>query len=276
LLTTRFFALFYYHMTKMVYTQKDVQETRKIVYQQYQKSARVSLTFRKINDVWFLQYTNARKAVGYADGSGPWTKTIHLAKGEGVDLEGHFVMIGNKNSFDVTGLECFIRFTSRSHHSGSLKFITFLATLEWFGANVGNAFGRLPTKEAAWNETIKEVCHMFACRKSFPVHADDKKYVLDLYFPEVRLAIECDEQDHKDRDAKKELQRESAVARELKCSFYRFAPENEEITPLSVAGEIMFILMELKRGDFMDSSNVWKAPALDNLKNPLRIYEHEK
>ena len=50
------------------------------------------------------------------------------------------------------------------------------------------------------------------------------KYRVDLYFPEYKLAIECDEFDHKGRSPIKEKERENYICNIKKCKFIRFNP----------------------------------------------------
>jgi very-short-patch-repair endonuclease len=50
-------------------------------------------------------------------------------------------------------------------------------------------------------------------------------YSLDLYLPELRLAVECDEGGHGTYGAAKEREREQFVKDALGCSFLRFNPD---------------------------------------------------
>lgn len=51
------------------------------------------------------------------------------------------------------------------------------------------------------------------------------KYRIDLYFPEYRLAIECDENGHADRNPKKEAKRQAYIETTLGATFVRFNPD---------------------------------------------------
>ena len=55
-------------------------------------------------------------------------------------------------------------------------------------------------------------------------------YRIDLYFPEHKLAIKCDEYDHKDRDIKYEIRRQDFIEDQLNCSFIRYNPDAKDFT----------------------------------------------
>lgn len=47
-------------------------------------------------------------------------------------------------------------------------------------------------------------------------------YRIDLYLPCYKIAIECDEFDHRDRDPEYELARENFIRNALGCTFIRY------------------------------------------------------
>ena len=47
-------------------------------------------------------------------------------------------------------------------------------------------------------------------------------YRIDLYFPKHKLAIECDEFDHSDRDIEYEVKRQNNIEEKLGCTFNLF------------------------------------------------------
>lgn len=55
------------------------------------------------------------------------------------------------------------------------------------------------------------------------------KYRIDCYFPDMKLAVECDEHGHADRDKRKELQREIHIREALGCLFFRYNPHEEDV-----------------------------------------------
>jgi len=63
-------------------------------------------------------------------------------------------------------------------------------------------------------------------------------YNVDLYFPVYKLAVECDEQGHKDRNKEYEVKRESEITNMLKCNFIRFNPDSNNFNIFSVINKI--------------------------------------
>ena len=53
-------------------------------------------------------------------------------------------------------------------------------------------------------------------------------YRVDLYFPEYRLAIECDEFGHEDRDIGYEVTRQKYIENKLDCIFIRYNPDAKD------------------------------------------------
>jgi very-short-patch-repair endonuclease len=67
------------------------------------------------------------------------------------------------------------------------------------------------------------------------------RYKIDLYFPDIKLAIECDEHNHKNYkdgyDSKRQLKIESI----LNCKFIRFNPDEANFNIGSVINQIITI-----------------------------------
>jgi very-short-patch-repair endonuclease len=64
------------------------------------------------------------------------------------------------------------------------------------------------------------------------------EYRIDLYLPKYKLAIECDEYDHKDRDKLHEQTREKYITNTLKCTFIRFNPDAQNFNIFNVINKI--------------------------------------
>lgn len=69
-----------------------------------------------------------------------------------------------------------------------------------------------------------------------------KSYRIDLYFPDHKLAIECDENGHSDRDSDKENERQACIEKELECTFYRFNPDAPDFRFSYVLRDILRLL----------------------------------
>ena len=64
-------------------------------------------------------------------------------------------------------------------------------------------------------------------------------YSIDLYIEKYKLAIECDENNHKDRNPLKEKERTEFIMNKLGCKFIRFNPDDENFDIANVINEIL-------------------------------------
>ena len=64
-------------------------------------------------------------------------------------------------------------------------------------------------------------------------------YRIDLYFPTHKLAIECDEFGHKDRDIGYEVTRQKYIETKLACTFIRYNPDAKDFDIFIVINSIM-------------------------------------
>ena len=64
-------------------------------------------------------------------------------------------------------------------------------------------------------------------------------YRIDLYFPSHKLAIECDEFGHKDRDIGYEVTRQKYIETKLACTFIRYNPDAKDFDIFIVINSIM-------------------------------------
>lgn len=64
-----------------------------------------------------------------------------------------------------------------------------------------------------------------------------KKFAIDLYFTDYKLAIECDE-DHYDKE--KDSKREKEIIETLGCKFIRYKPYSKDFNIFSVISEIFY------------------------------------
>jgi very-short-patch-repair endonuclease len=67
-------------------------------------------------------------------------------------------------------------------------------------------------------------------------------YFIDLYFIDHKIAIECDEFNHNDRDAEYEKNRENKIIEILKCSFIRFDPRDENFKLSDIISDLIKII----------------------------------
>ena len=64
------------------------------------------------------------------------------------------------------------------------------------------------------------------------------KYRIGLHFPEYKLAIECDEFDHRDRDIGYKVERQKHIEKLLNCTFLRSNPDAKDFCILEVVNKI--------------------------------------
>jgi very-short-patch-repair endonuclease len=64
------------------------------------------------------------------------------------------------------------------------------------------------------------------------------KYKIDLYFTHYKIAIECDEFNHKDRDPEYEKIREDFIKKNLDCTFIRYNPDEPNFDIYGVLNKI--------------------------------------
>ena len=64
------------------------------------------------------------------------------------------------------------------------------------------------------------------------------KYRIDLYFPAYKLAIECDEFGHNNRDVSYEVNRQKFIEEQLQCQFVRYNPDAQDFDAVQVLNKI--------------------------------------
>lgn len=92
------------------------------------------------------------------------------------------------------------------------------------------------------SETIRKIVTVFASHKpeTQKIVGD---YRVDLYFPDVKLAVECDENGHQDRDLIYEIKRQNTITRELQCTFIRYNPDSPGFDIFNIIAKIHNIFM---------------------------------
>ena len=63
------------------------------------------------------------------------------------------------------------------------------------------------------------------------------KYKIDLYFPDYKIAVECDEEFHK-RNKEKDRERQKFIEDKLQCQFIRYSPCTDDFCIFSVIADI--------------------------------------
>lgn len=95
------------------------------------------------------------------------------------------------------------------------------------------------------NQTIGFIENSFKgiieCKRQYTMG----KYRVDLYFPTYQLAVECDENNHKDRDPEKEKEREEYIT-SLGNKLIRYNPNVDAFDLSNVLRDINSIIMKSK------------------------------
>ena len=65
-----------------------------------------------------------------------------------------------------------------------------------------------------------------------------RKYRIDLYFPKYKLAVECDEFDHRDREIGYKVEQQKHIEKLLNCTFVRFNPDVKDFCVLDAVKKI--------------------------------------
>ena len=92
-------------------------------------------------------------------------------------------------------------------------------------------------------------------------------YKIDAYFVKYRLAVEIDENNHEQKDNKKELVKENAIKQKLGCEFIRINPDSDNF---SIFTKIRAIFEHIKQVKDKEISE------LREMVNNLKIVENNK
>ncbi len=90
-------------------------------------------------------------------------------------------------------------------------------------------------------ETLKIIGEIFEDYEPIHNHTVGKYYV-DLYLKKAKIVIECDEKGHAHYDQEKEKVREQFIRDKLKCTIYRFNPDDKQFNINYVARDILRLM----------------------------------
>lgn len=80
------------------------------------------------------------------------------------------------------------------------------------------------------------------CRQFSVLCDNNRMYKIDMFFPLHRLAVECDEHDHRDYNQEQEEDRMLAITRKTGCKWLRFDPHQETFCVFVCIREILVSL----------------------------------
>ena len=104
---------------------------------------------------------------------------------------------------------------------------------KWLGIDILST--KILSKEA---ETLSCILKTFRGEDMKEQYTVDG-YRIDLYFPTHKLAIECDEFGHKDRDITYEVTRQNHIETKLGCTFIRYNPDAKDFDIFDVLNSII-------------------------------------
>lgn len=96
-------------------------------------------------------------------------------------------------------------------------------------------------KQAQNMEIIKAVYDGYEMKEEYKVG----KYRIDLYFVDHKIAVECDEYGHVDRNSDYEKKREKYLIKKLGCTFIRFNPDEDNFNIGNVIKKINKMIYNL-------------------------------
>lgn len=97
------------------------------------------------------------------------------------------------------------------------------------------------THESHYIETIIEAINKLTpAIKQYAVDG----YRIDLYLPDLKLAIECDEQGHKNYNIVRHELRQNYLEEKMQCQFIRFDPDKEDFNVGTVINKIFLKILE--------------------------------
>ena len=67
-------------------------------------------------------------------------------------------------------------------------------------------------------------------------------YYIDLYFPDYRIAVECDEEGHRKYSKEVEFKRQSYIEQTLGCIFVRYNPDSLNFNIGDVINQIIMLI----------------------------------
>lgn len=89
------------------------------------------------------------------------------------------------------------------------------------------------------HENVKRALSQFPCVPQFQVG----KYRLDLYFPNEKVAVECDEYNHIGYNQTKEKERHDTITARLGCTWIRYDPYDRDFNIFGLINQILCSLM---------------------------------
>jgi very-short-patch-repair endonuclease len=201
----------------------------KLIIEKYKK-----YVIRILNDnnvYWFcgkdickiLSLTNVSTATQYIDSSNKKIEKMETVSG----IQNMVILSGHA----VTQLMYRCRYLDKSQDC-----------LQYLNKYLENNIYIRPFKESDYIGFIEKSLSVFKSERQFSIGS----YRIDLYFPVLKIAVECDENGHQDRDAEYENNREGFIKEQLDCEFIRFNPDSNTFDLSTVIDYILRLWINKK------------------------------
>ncbi|QKE44459.1 putative Bro-N domain-containing protein [Yalta virus] len=195
----------------------------------YFNEKKITTVIDSNNNVWFFG-NEIGELLGFArprDAIRDYVKTENKKCFENLKTSVNSIQLQNSTKFiNKQGIKELLIKSKKSTEDCLIKDIVLKLNL-----NIDNI---IKTKK---EEAIENILHVFKnlnYEKEFRI-GDDK---IDLYFPDFKLAITCDENNISNYEREKERRRESYIKKQLSCSFIHFNPDQEDFDILNIIHKI--------------------------------------
>lgn len=202
-----------------------------------------------INNEYFLTREQIGRALGYNNPSEA-IKKIHQRHRERLDKFSCLIKseISRESNFEIKdrgniqkrifySLQGVLLIIQYSHAPKELK----EKLLETINNKIGDKEFVVITerKELSFVNDLEEFLSVFNLKGIAQYKVDDK-YRIDYYIPDLKIAIEYDENGHKNYDREKERMREEYIKNKLGCKFIRVPDDNSDIKNIGIIAKELY------------------------------------
>ena len=99
--------------------------------------------------------------------------------------------------------------------------------------------------ESKEQDTVGKIIQVFS-DENYETQFRIGSYRIDLYFPDQKIAVECDEFGHADRDQSREKARQMYIENRLGCEFVRYNPDAKDFSIFKVIRKLVRLMTAIK------------------------------
>jgi len=192
-----------------------------------------------LNDKFWFKGKDVCKTMGYGNPNNAVTRHVNIDERTTLSL-----LIDKKNiNFEFNGNELRTIFISIN---GLIQLLVYsmLPNKEEFIKWCNDQFSincKIITRLYKEQETVGQLINAFK-HLNYKTQYVVGSYRIDLYFIDKRIAVECDEFNHKYRNIDCEKTRVDYIKDKLNCTFIRYNPDDVNFTIFNVINDIIQIL----------------------------------